>query len=84
MSSLHSWLRFSPCSIGLMMKKVPGTSMPMGVASPKDRADLIAYLATLTAEKGTSVSPSSAGLAFTGSATVVAAAPAQGTATSRP
>lgn len=31
--------------------KVPGTSMPIGVANAKDRADVIAYLGTLSAAK---------------------------------
>lgn len=51
-------------------KKVPGTSMPLGLASPKDRADVIAYLATLVGEKGASTSIAPGGLAS--SATAIA------------
>ena len=66
------------------MKKLPGTSMPVGVAAPKDRADVIAYLATLVSEKGASASPAPAGLPPTATDFVVAGGPSQGANASRP
>ena len=66
------------------MKKVPGTSMPLGIASPKDRADVIAYLATLVSEKGALASPVSPDLTSAAKAPVVAGGPMQGPIISRP
>jgi cytochrome c2 len=66
------------------MKKLPGTSMPVGVAAPEDRADVIAYLATLVSEKGASASPAPAGLPPTATDFVVAGGPSQGAIASRP
>lgn len=57
-------------------KKVPSTSMPMGVASAKDRADVIAYLATLAAEKGASASSATPGVASAAQEAIVATGPA--------
>ena len=59
------------------MKKVPGTSMPVGVASAKDRADMIAYLATLVSAKGASASPAAPSVASTARATILASGPAR-------
>jgi glucose/arabinose dehydrogenase len=39
---------------------VPGTTMPITVAKPEDRADLIAYLKTLPSDAGASVSAAAA------------------------
>jgi len=46
-----SGLRWTPAALDSFltnpMKRVPGTAMPMSVPDPGERADLIAYLATL-------------------------------------